>query len=381
MRIGIFSETFLPQVNGVVTSICNTARVLSKRHEIKIFTVGKGPKKFSGCEVVRFKGATFRPYPEYKFYVPRVGDLGSLMKEDLDVVHVRSSVVFWLLARKFAKAKKIPLIGTFDTPVSDYTHYLPVLGRFGMSRKLLGGGARKYSVWYYNQCDLVTVPSEYTKRQLMSWGCKRKVYVVSNGVDIERFNPEQRCEELRKKLCPRGEALILHVGRVTKEKRVSVLINAAERLSRDLRFKLFIVGDGPAKKDLEALVKRKGLEDFVVFAGRVSERELPVYYASADLFVTASTVETQGIVLLEAMASGLPVIGAKAGAIPDLVKEGENGFLFWPGNVNILAKKIEVVLDGKGMKKSMGAKSRKMVTEHSIENVAKTMEGIYRGML
>jgi glycosyltransferase involved in cell wall biosynthesis len=387
MKIGIFTETFLPQVNGVVTSVRNTARMLAKRNRVAIFTAGtglrsKGYEEMEGYGVHRSRGFVFAPYPEFKIFLPSPNMWKAMILENPDVVHVRSSVVLCLIAKKFARRFKRPIIGTFDTPISDYIHYIPLLGRRGPSKSFLSLLAKRYTVWFYNHCDLVTAPSETTKKELRKWGVRKPIEVVSNGVDVKRFSPANRNKKFRRSFCPAGRPLVLHVGRMTKEKSVSELVKAAELLKKKNRkFMMVIIGRGPALGGLKRMVARKSLSDVVVFPGFIGDGDLPKYYANADVFVTASRVETQGIVLLEALASGIPVIGADAGATPELVVKGRNGLLYGPGKPEELAACLENLFNDSSTRRKMGKAGREMVLGHSVENVALKTERIYKRLL
>jgi len=377
MKIGIFTESFLPQVNGVVTAVCTSAKALSESHDVKIFTVGNGVDKASGCDVIRFRGMNLPTYKGYKFFVPSKDMWKRLTDIRLDIVHVRSSVAFGLIALRFARKRGIPIIGTLDTPISDYVHYVPLLGKMQSARNVLSGTALKYMVWYYNKCNAVIVPSKVTADWLQGIGCDSKIIVLSNGVDTNRFNPNERSNSLRKELGIDKELVLLHVGRITKEKSVGILIKAANTLKEDGRqFKLVIAGKGPALSSLKREAKLLGIDDCVSFAGFVPDKELPKYYASADAFVTASPVETEGIVMLEAMASGLPVIGTDAGAIPEIVRDGANGFVFHPDDHNALAGDIIRLMDKKRLR-HMSASALKTSRKYSIDKTIKGLEKMY----
>jgi len=383
VRIGIFTESFLPQVNGVVTAICNSSSELSKRHEVAIFTVGKGPSNAVGCPVHRFNGMRLPTYRDYRFFVPSHDLWSRLARFKLDIAHVRSSVVFGLVALRLARKRRIPLVGTFDTPISDYVHYVPVLGRLRPVNGMLSKAALKYMAWFYNRCDVVIAPSRAAAGWLSKAGCKARVEILSNGVDTRKFSPENCDKRLRRRLEAgldrRLNGLMLfHVGRMSKEKRVDVLLKAAKRMKHDgVDFMLVIGGRGPALGQLKRMAKSLGIEDCVKFAGFIPDAELPKYYASADAFVTASPVETEGIVLLEAMASGLPVIGAAAGAVPEIVEDGVNGLLFSPGDAEGLARKAASMSSAAARKRlSSGALSSSR--RYSIEKTAQGLERIYR---
>lgn len=384
MKIGMFTDTFLPQRNGVVTSICNIGKGLNKTEDsMVVFTPGSGFRdsgfgKAGGYHTYRFRGIRFAPYPEFKVCIPTIGSWIGIEKLGLDIIHTKTPFPIGLVAKRLSKKFHMPIIGTLDTPIQDYVHYVPIWGRAPATSGFLFRVARRYARWFYNRCHIVTVPSETTKRELIRMGCRKRIDVVSNGIDMDRYHPGNRKGWIRNKLCPGGEGLILHVGRITREKGVLELARAARILQgRGVKFRLVIVGRGPYLKALERLVKREGISS-IVLSGFVSDQDLPKYYASADFFVTASCVETQGIVLLEAMASGSPVIGANAGAIPELVKSGGNGFLFTPGNALELAGRMEELLKDENLRKRMGRKSLELAREHSLENLSRKIGKIYK---
>ena len=381
MRIAIFTESFLPQVNGVVTATLNLTKALSKKHEVEIYTVGKGPSQAAGCSVHRFKGRRLPTYPDYRFFVPSRSMKGILAKANPDIIHMRSSVGLGIVAYWLARKRGIPLVGTFDTPISDYVHYLPFFGKFGVAKSALSGIARRYTAWLYNKCDVVIAPSPTAKKWLKETGCKSKTISLSNGVDTSRFSPKEKSNKLRKGLCKDNELLLLHIGRITKEKSINVLVKSA-RLAKDqgIPFKLVIGGKGPYLNEAKQLSRELNVNDHVTFLGFIQATDLPRYYSTADAFVTASTVETEGIVLLEAMASGTPVIGPRAGAIPAIIKNQENGMLFSPNSASGLARQISSMA-----KTSITAKLSKGALrkskDYSISIVAKKIESVYLGLV
>ena len=376
MNIGLFTETFLPQVNGVVTSICNINKVLTGRgHNVSIFTVGEGPTKVNGYTIYRFAGATFKPYPEYKFLLPNHAQWAMLVNQPLDIIHTRTPFPLGVMAKQLSKKMGIPIIGTFDTPITDYIHYVPIFGSIQPTEYMLTGLAKRWLRYYYDNCDLLTVPSNVTKNQLIECGFKTRIEVLSNGVDTKRFNPKKLDKKLKQKLCPNDELLILHVGRITKEKNVETLLHIAEKLKKQkVKFKLVIIGKGPVFRKLVILSASLGIQDSLIFTGHVNNEDLPKYYATADVFLTSSTVETQGIVLLESLASGTPVIGADAGAIPEIIKNSETGFLFPPTGLEAAADLIK----NYSKDKTISANCVKAIENHTIENVGIRLETLYK---
>ena len=383
MKIGIFTETFLPQVNGVVVSQCNINRELIKRgHEISVFTIGKNDERIDGYNVYRLKGKPFKPYPEYMFMIPNHYAWKLMKSKNLDIIHSRTPFPLGVVAKRLSQRTDKPIVGTFDTPITEYVHYIPFLGSAQPSKYFLEGIARKWMKKYYGWCDIVTAPSETTKNKLLSWGFEDNIEVVSNGIDTRKFNQKNKDGKIKKKFCPNGEKLILHVGRITKEKRVGQLLEIAKMLDkRGTKFKLLIVGGGPELENIKNKTKYLGLQDKIIFPGYISQKELPKYYASADIFLTSSVVETQGLVLLESLASGLPVVGADAEAIPELIKDGKNGFLFNLSKPEDAAALVENVLADDGLRKRLAKNCPASVKEHSIQSVGTRIEKIYKNLV
>jgi len=381
MDIAVFTETFLPNVDGVVVSIRNMNRMLMKReNNVSVFTVGEGPDSVDGYDVFRSRGVSLLSYKNYKMGLPSRRTLETLARKKVDILHSRGPFSMGLAALRASRVMDIPLVGTFDTPVHEYVHYLPVAGSLGMTRDAIAGLAKKYSMMYYNRCDVITAPSETVKAGLYKMGCRGRIDVLSNGVDFNVYSPGNSSDDLKRRFCKNGGPMILHVGRITTEKGIGVLLKAAKELkSSRVGFKLVIVGKGPALEQYKAASESMGLSDCVVFAGFVPDEELPKYYASSDLFITASAVETQGIVILEALASGIPVIGARAGAIPELVKEGRNGMLFSAGDHCALAEKIKEALEGGSLDSPSGI--RASVSSHNLERVCDRVENIYNKLI
>ncbi len=387
MKIGMFTDTFLPQRNGVVTSICNIGRALRKSGDsMVVFAPGNGLRdsglgRAGGYDIYRLRAIRFAPYPEFRVCIPTVSSWLETERLGPDLVHTKTPFPIGLVAKRLSKKFHVPIIGTLDTPIQDYIHYVPVWGGAPLTGSFLYRVARRYARWFYNRCHIVTVPSETTKGELIRAGCRKRIEVLSNGIDTGRYHPGNSRKWIRERFCPRGEALVLHVGRITREKGVLELLRAAKILSgRGIKFRLVIAGRGPCLEAARGVARREGIHQ-AAFAGFVEERDLPKYYASADFFVTASTVETQGIVLLEAMASGSPVIGADAGAIPELVRDGKNGLLFSPGSAEGLAGRMEELLRDENLRKKMGREGLDLARRHSLDSVGRKIRGIYNELL
>jgi 1,2-diacylglycerol 3-alpha-glucosyltransferase len=243
-----------------------------------------------------------------------------------------------------SKLERKPLVGSFHTLFTDSS----VIKEYTIDSKMLSKHlirySWKYAKFFYGSCDEVIAPSGSIKSMLERRKIKN-VKVVANGVDIKRFNPNVNGESIRKSITGnrRNEKVVMYVGRISKEKRLETLINAA-KLMKDENVTFAFVGSGPAKAEYQNMVEKMHLQSRVQFLGFVDNKKLPEYYAACDAFCIPSTFETQGVVSLEAMACGKPVIGANYLALKELIKPGKNGEKFAPGNSGECAQKIRKVL-------------------------------------
>jgi len=339
LRIGNFTETFLPQRNGVVTSLLSFGPELVRRgHTVLIFCPKSNVQKHLGMTIQSYPSIVFRPYPEFKIAAPFFGEI-----PDLDIVHTHGPFSLGLLGLRVAKKQGIPKVSTFHTLLPEYVSYLTNTGK-GYLEKI----AWNYIRLYYNRFDAIITPSDTMRRVLKYYRVKKPVKVIPNGIDIEFFKPFEKGKARKKLDLEEGEKIFLYLGRLGHEKNVDIVIKAFTKVDA----KLIIAGTGPAKDDLRKLVKDLNLGDRITFAGFVHEKLKPLYYSAADALVTASTSETQGIVILEAFACGCPTIGANSLAIAEIVKDGENGYLFKPGNVEHLSQLLQSYEPTKKMRKN-----------------------------
>jgi glycosyltransferase involved in cell wall biosynthesis len=225
------------------------------------------------------------------------------------------------------------------------------------------------------QADVVTTPTPLAAKAMHEHAFLRKVLPLSNGIDSAAYElqPGEVIE-------PHANPTVVFVGRLAEEKHVDVLINAVSKTPAELKVHLEIVGGGEVRPALEAQAKRLGLEDRVKFLGLASDEDLRETYIKADLFCMPGTAELQSLVTLEAMSASTPVLLADAMALPHLVRDGENGYLFIPNDSDDLAKKITRILELPVEERAaMGQASRRLVETHSIEGTLQTFEDLYRG--
>lgn len=323
MRIAFFTETFLPKLDGVTNTLCYLLEHLANRgHASLMFAHQSAPARYADTSIVGLSGFPFPLYPELKLIPPLVDVEQQLAAFRPDLVHLVNPASLGLAGLRHARNLGVPIVASYHTDVPGYA------ARYGLG--LLRDPLWAYFRWIHNQADLNLSPSHFTKAELEAHGFQR-VKVWGRGVDTVRFNPRHHSETWRLRLSGgRPEApLLLYVGRLAAEKRVEWLRPVLDALPEA---RLAIVGDGPLHSTLEELFA----DTPTVFTGYLRGKDLAHAYASADLFVFPSANETFGNVILEAMASGLPVITPRSGGPVEHVVNGKNGFLFEPDDLTDL---------------------------------------------
>lgn len=377
MKIAYFSDTFCPQINGVVTSIINSSRILAEKgHKICIFTIkdkdkGCDLKLHKNIKVIRYSSIDAFKYPGFELVVPdTLQCFKEVKKFNPDIIHIHTPTLLGWEGVICGKVLKVPVVGTYHTLVPDFLKHSPIpkLGDYEITKKI----AWKYTNKFYEKCDVVTTPSEAMKKELIKNGLKGKIEVVSNGVDLSLFHKRKRKSDRFK---------ILYLGRISYEKNIDVVMKAvAEFAKKNRGFEFLVVGLGPDLENMKSLAEKLEILKFVRFPGPAKNIETPEIYSNSNIFVTASTIETEGIVILEAMACGLPIIGVNARAIPDLIKNEKNGFVVNPGDYYSMAKHISEICNDKRLGVKIGKNNMKEVKNYEIKKSVSKMLRIYSGI-
>ena len=329
MNIGIFTDTYFPQINGVATSVHLLEKELSASgHNVYIFTT-TDPKALPAKDIFRMPSMPFAFLPSHRvglLYPP--GVLLKIRKLKLDIVHTHTEFPLGIFGKVVSEFLKVPLVHTYHTMWEDYVHYV------GKGHIITPKMAQQFSKFFCNRARAVITPTEKSRDSLISYGVERPVRVIPTGIDFKPFNPEfyskDEIEALRKEfgILPKDQVM-LSLGRVAKEKSIDVIINKMPGIiAFKPNVKLLIVGDGPARNDLEDLSKKLNLENHVIFAGSRPWSEVGKYYQLGNVFVSASVTETQGLTYVEAMAAHLPVIAKLDKSIEGLVMHGKTGYTF-----------------------------------------------------
>jgi glycosyltransferase involved in cell wall biosynthesis len=367
MNIGMFSDTYAPQVNGVATSIRLYKKKLTERGH-RVFVVAPSAPE-NEKDVLVVKSIPFPSERQHRISIASTRKiLDFVRKEEIQVVHSHSPFFMGFKALKVQEELKLPHVHTYHTLLPEYRHYIPK--PFTPSKKMV----EHFSAWFCNLVNVVIAPTEDIKAELESYGVKRPIRVLPTGIEVERFESAE-AGDLRKKLGLEGKKVLLYVGRIAKEKNVDFLLRIFEKLnSPDLFF--VMVGDGPERKEVEEIAKEKKLN--LIVTGYVDHEEIPEYYKLGDVFVFASKTETQGLVLLEALASGLPVVALKWKGVKDVLKGCEGAILLDEENEEVFAKTLREILTNTRLKNELSRKGREFVKrEWSVERFVGKLEEIY----
>ncbi len=332
MRIAFFTETFLPKVDGIVTRLTKTVEhLVAAGDEVLIVCPEGAPEHYRGARVLGVPAMPLPLYPELKLALPRPAVSEALDRFQPDLVHVVNPAVLGLGGIWLAKTKQIPLVASYHTHLPKYLEHYGM----GMLEPLLWELLKAA----HNQARLNLCTSTAMVQELSDKGIQHTA-LWQRGVDTDLFRPSLRSEALRQRLLG-GHSdtgrLLLYIGRLSAEKQIERIRPVLDALG-DAR--LALVGDGPHRQQLEKVFEGTA----TTFVGYLAGEELAGAYASADAFVFPSSTETLGLVLLEAMAAGCPVVGANRGGIPDIVSDGLNGCLYEPDQPGSLEAAVQRLL-------------------------------------
>ncbi|NOZ82137.1 MAG: glycosyltransferase [Candidatus Micrarchaeota archaeon] len=367
MKIAFFTDTYDPQVNGVVTSIKIFRKELEKLgHKVYIICPdGRGKKEKN---VIRLPSFKFKPYPEYRGGVPVPGLLAKIKKINPDVIHVQSPASIGFTGMLIAKSLGIPLVMTYHTLLEEYFKYflLSLRGKKKIekfSEKLM----KKYTGFFYNRANVVIAPSTEVETLLRSCGVTSRIEVIPTGID---FSPKK----LKRK------PLVVYAGRLGKEKNVDLILKAFSIVERETQAELMVIGEGPERKNLENLAESLGLKN-VTFTGYLERNALREIFSAASVFVCASTTETQGLSVLEALSCGCPVVVPGALGLKDFVTHGTNGLFFKPGSRTDLARKIISLLTDSALRRKLSKGAAQTGKSFRASKCAKRLEAVYLSLV
>lgn len=428
MKIAIFTDTYFPDKNGVSASIDRFTKLMADDgHQIMIFCPNskiKREPKYPNITVKRYVSFTAPSYKDIQIALPFILSAVSDLKEfEPDVVHVQTPMGIGWIGIWATKILKIKNIQTYHTYIPDFLVYLDPATLLGIRKmtsfvidskfikalsiksmfddeskfekfkqKLISAWklylpaktvtkttksnafserfGRDYTRIIYNRADLILTPSNAMRKILKKQGVKSRIEVQSNGVDFDRFQKKSKYSITNR---------FVYLGRLGHEKNVDVVIkafNIAQKSNSDI--KLDIYGDGPARKILHSLAKGYGIGKKVRFLGAYDINKVSKKLCEYDCFVTASTIETQGIVILEAMASGLPILGVDKLAVPEIVSNGKNGYISEAFNIEQMAANMIKIISSASTIEKFSKKSLEIAKKHEIINCKNQLLNTYK---
>ncbi|SEL02999.1 1,2-diacylglycerol 3-alpha-glucosyltransferase [Carnobacterium iners] len=325
MRVGIFTDTYFPQISGVASSIETLKRELERQgHTVVIFTTTDPKVKDNEKGIIRLPSLPFFSFKDRRIAIKGMHRAVKVAKEQcLDIIHTQTEFSLGLTGKYIAYQLKIPCVHTYHTMYEDYLHYI------GKGKILRPNHVKIVSKLFCNKSAGIIAPSEKAKLQLLNYGITSKIVVIPTGIVLNNFF-KRTARNIRVELAIKNETpLLLSLGRVAKEKSIDVLINSmTDIISKEPETKLLIAGDGPERVELENLVKFLNLTKSIFFVGEVERSQVQAYYQAADLFVSASDSESQGLTYIESIASGTNIVARHNDYTEMLICKGEFGATF-----------------------------------------------------
>ena len=369
MKIAFFTETFLPKVDGIVTRLTKTIQhLVAAGDEVLVFCPEGAPDTWMGARVVGVPAVPLPLYPELKLALPRPAVSEALERFAPDLVHVVNPAVLGLGGIWLAKTRNLPLVASYHTHLPKYLEHYGM----GMLEPLLWELLKAaHNQARLNLCTSTAMVSELSEKGI------QHTALWQRGVDTELFRPELASPAMRQRLHGGHDdtgQLLLYIGRLSAEKQIERIRPVMQAMPEA---RLALVGDGPHRQQLERVFEGTP----TTFVGYLAGEELAAAYASGDAFLFPSSTETLGLVLLEAMAAGCPVVGAARGGIPDIVTDGVNGCLYNPDDPDSLSAAVHRLLDDPAQRRALRLAARQEAERWGWAGATEQLRGYYRQVL
>jgi len=384
LTIAMFTNNYLPFIGGVPISIFRLKKGLEKQgHTVYVFAP-EYPHKTKENNIIRCKPLFC--YKKGNFIVPITNILSTKIKKEFlkikpDVVHIHHPYWLGLVGLELAKKNNIPVVYTYHTRMEQYNHYVPFF------KKLAGGRLPHMLIKNFaNACEAIIAPTESTKEYLRNLGVGKIIKILPTGVDLETFDMDsqkvKRLKALKKAFKNDDKTILFSVFRLSQEKNPYFMLEGLKQIKEttNLKFKCLIAGTGPEEKNLKQFIEKNNLSDVVSLLGKIDPDDMALYYQLADVFIFSSKSETQGMVLLEAMAGSCPVVAVQSSGTDDLIIEGQNGFKT-KDNTEEWAHKIVYLMQNKAVLSQMSEKAYKFSRHYSIESIARKAVKLYQQLL
>lgn len=358
MRIAIFTDTFFPDVNGVARTLKRLCDHLDDRSISYRLFAPKTSRNETTAAIHRSKSISAPFYPECKIALPNLWSIKKELEEfQPDLIHVATPLTIGATGLYLGKKLQIPLVASYHTNFDLYLRYY----KLGFLSKFLW----KYMRWFHQDYLQIYVPSSSTQEQLLDKGFTN-IDILTHGVDCQQFKPTYHRDTVVNRYGITAPYILSYVGRLAAEKDLDVLFKASKLIPRQLNEHIhwLIVGEGPLSSELKVAAKMN-----MTFTGYLHGSDLAQVYAASDLFVFPSSTETFGNVVLEAMASATPVIGANAGGVAEIIEHEKTGLLCKPHDPEAFKEAIIRLLENEGKRKIMGENALKYARSQSWEHI------------
>lgn len=369
MRIGMMADVYKPHVSGITTYISlNKTHLEKKGHEVFVFTFGDEDYTDLEKNIIRSPGL---PLLDTGYYISlRYSSHARRMLHSMDVVHVHHPFLSGSLALRYCRPRGIPIVFTNHTRYDLYAHaYLPVLADVIGETTMAA-----YLPPFCRNCDLTISPSNGMRQVLHHFGVDVDIDVVPNGVNLMPFREQTRPLTRENFGFSHEDTVLIYVGRLGPEKNLHFLLRSFSGAAQAYdHIALLLVGDGPQRDDLQDLVRNSNLEHRVHFTGMVPYEQLPSYLATADAFVTASVTEVHPLSVIEAMASGLPVLGIQSPGVGDTIEDGQTGLIVQSEDIAAFTAKMVRIATNHQQRREMGVLARQAAEKYAIENTTEMM--------
>jgi glycosyltransferase involved in cell wall biosynthesis len=369
MRILFVCDTYYPHINGVYYFVCRIAPLLRQNgHQVAVIapsaSVAYSERKIDGIDVYGVPSVPVFYYPNFRVPLPfllraRIRRIQAIFQPD--IIHVQDHFLIAKTIVQLNKDSGIPVVGT--------NHFMPenitALVRSEKWKRRLEKYCWSSFAAVFNQLKFVTTPTE-TAAELIRPRLTKKVMAISSGIDLKQYRPSGNEKAIRKKYGIPDKPVLLYVGRLDPEKHIHEILQAFAIAVIKIDGCCVITGKGLERSALGQLSIKLGIQDNVIFTGFVAEEDLPVLYQLSRCFIIASTAELLSLATLQAMACRLPVIAVNAGALPELVQDDVNGYLFNEGDIETMSDSISRIFTNDDLFRSMGDRSLEFAMKHDI---------------
>lgn len=386
LTIIMFSNNYLPFIGGVPISIQRLAIGLRKLgHNVYIFAPEYKKNDYGGYKeeshIFRYKPLFYYHKANLTFPVPNIFSTKmrkTFLKIKPDIIHIHHPYWMGNIGLKWAKKDNIPTVFTYHTRLEQYAHNLPAF------HKLFAGKIPHELIRNFaNQCDAIIAPTTTAKEYLRNLGVGKIIKVIPTGIDFSNYNiQEKEIEVIAKKYDKSKKVILFSVSRLSKEKNMLFLLDGINYIAKhtEIPFQCLIAGNGPEKENLLLFIKNNGLEEKIILLGAIPPTEISKYFMLADIFIFASKSETQGMVLLEAMAGKTPVVAVRSSGIDDVIENGLNGFKT-EENIEKWAEKVIYLMKNKKEMKQLSINAFHFSQNYSSELIAEKISRIYHKII